>query len=442
MLATAIGAMVATPGQAREFEFIRDAEVENTIRAYATPVFQAAGLDPQNVRVYLIKDGSLNAFVAGGQNMFINTGLLVRAENPNQVMGVIAHETGHIVGGHLSRTQDAMKNATAQSILAMVLGGAVAVGAGRGDVGAAAVMAGQNVGLRSFLAYSQTQESSADQSACRTLEQAGISPKGLVDFMEILAGQDLLRADRQDPYLRSHPLSLDRVQALRQCYQESRYATAPTPPTLIEQHKRMQAKLLAFIENSARTFRRYKEDDPSLEARYARAIAYHRSARLDLALPEIDGLIKDYPKDPYFHELKGQILFENGRPAEALEPYRTANRLLPNSPLLLVSLAHVELESQDPALIKPAVEHLRAATRLETDDPGSWRMLSVAYARDEQPGPSALALAEEAYLTRKRSEALFYATRAEKLLPRGSPQWLRAQDIIQSAKIEKDREKN
>lgn len=415
--------------------------MENTIRVYAAPVFQAAGLDPNQVRVFLVKDSTLNAFVAGGQNLFLHTGLLIRAETPGQVIGVIAHETGHIMGGHLSRTHEAMKNATAQSILAMVLGGAVAVGAGRADVGAAAVQAGQNVGLRTFLAYSQTQESSADQAACRLMEHTGQSPRGLVEFMEILGGQDLLRIDRQDPYLRTHPMTYDRVAALKQCVAESRYAGVATPGALIEQHKRMQAKLLAFIESSSRTFRRYKDEDNSLEARYARAIAYHRSARLDLALPIIDGLLKEHPKDPYFHELKGQILFESGKVGEALEPYQTAVGLLPGSALLLASLAQVEIESGDPALLKPAIDHLRAATRYEPDDSGTWRRLSVAYAKDDQPGPSALALAEEAYLLRKRSEAMFYASRAEKLLPRGSPQWLRAQDIIHSAEMEKDKDK-
>ena len=419
---------------AQKLSFIRDAEIENTIRTYAAPLFQAAGLEPSDVRIYLVNDRSLNAFVAGGQRLFINTGLIMRSKHAGQVIGVIAHETGHIAGGHLSRLHAAIANSTAQSILALVIGAAAAIGTGRGDVGAAIVAGGQSMGLRSFLHYNRTQESAADQAALRFLDATGQSSRGLLEFMELLGAQDLLSADRQDPYLRTHPLSRERVDAVQAHLSRSPNRDKAQPARIQELHRRMLAKLYAFLEPVPRTLRRYADSDTGLAARYARAIAYYRKPDLGKALPLIDGLIAERPEDPYFHELKGQMLFENGRAAEALKPYETAVRLLPRSPLLRRGLAQVQLELGDPALIEPAIRNLRAAVQRDAEAPFTWRQLAIAYGRRGDMGMSAVALAEEALLKGDARQARYHAGKAGKLLPRGSIGWLQAQDILQAAK--------
>ncbi|MCH7693330.1 MAG: M48 family metalloprotease [Proteobacteria bacterium] len=419
---------------AQKLSFIRDAEIENTIRTYAAPLFQAAGLEPSDVRIYLVNDRSLNAFVAGGQRLFINTGLIMRSKHAGQVIGVIAHETGHIAGGHLSRLHAAIANSTAQSILALVIGAAAAIGTGRGDVGAAIVAGGQSMGLRSFLHYNRTQESAADQAALRFLDATGQSSRGLLEFMELLGAQDLLSADRQDPYLRTHPLSRERVDAVQAHLSRSPNRDKAQPARIQELHRRMLAKLYAFLEPVPRTLRRYAESDTGLAARYARAIAYYRKPDLGKALPLIDGLIAERPEDPYFHELKGQMLFENGRAAEALKPYETAVRLLPRSPLLRRGLAQVQLELGDPALLEPAIRNLRAAVQRDAEAPFTWRQLAIAYGRRGDMGMSAVALAEEALLKGDARQARYHAGKAGKLLPRGSIGWLQAQDILQAAK--------
>ncbi|MCH8213457.1 MAG: M48 family metalloprotease [Proteobacteria bacterium] len=419
---------------AQRLSFIRDAEIENTIRTYAAPLFQAAGLEPSDVRIYLVNDRSLNAFVAGGQRLFINTGLIMRSKHAGQVIGVIAHETGHIAGGHLSRLHAAIANSTAQSILALVIGAAAAIGTGRGDVGAAIVAGGQSMGLRSFLHYNRTQESAADQAALRFLDATGQSSRGLLEFMELLGAQDLLSADRQDPYLRTHPLSRERVDAVQAHLSRSPNRDKAQPARIQELHRRMLAKLYAFLEPVPRTLRRYADSDTGLAARYARAIAYYRKPDLGKALPLIDGLIAERPEDPYFHELKGQMLFENGRAAEALKPYETAVRLLPRSPLLRRGLAQVQLELGDPALIEPAIRNLRAAVQRDAEAPFTWRQLAIAYGRRGDMGMSAVALAEEALLKGDARQARYHAGKAGKLLPRGSIGWLQAQDILQAAK--------
>jgi predicted Zn-dependent protease len=418
---------------ANSFSFIRDAEIENTIRIYSTPLFQAAGLEPSDIKIYLVKDNSLNAFVAGGQKIFINTGLLMKSRHAGQVIGVIAHETGHIASGHLSRARQALKKSTAQTILAYILGGAAAIG-GRPDVGQVIVLGGKQTGLRSLLHYSRTQESAADQAALRFLDTTNQSAQGLLEFFDTLSGQELLSASRQDPYLRSHPLTRERMDAIRAHLVKSPNTDKPFPSRFQEMHKRMRAKLYAFLEPLAITLRRYKETDNSLVSRYARAIAYYRHPDLEKALRLIDGLIKDRPDDPYFHELKGQMLFENGRAAAALGSYERAVQLLPHSALLRSGLAQAQLELNDPALLDQAILNFRAALLREKDVPFFWHQLAIAYGRQGRMGHSSLALAEEAMLQGNPKVARYQAGRAATILPRGSVGWLQSQDILQAAK--------
>jgi len=417
---------------------IRDAEIENTIRAYATPVFLAAGLEPSAINIYLVNDNTLNAFVAGGQNLFINTGLLIKSQSADQVIGVIAHETGHISGGHLSRIRDAMKRSSAESILALVLGG-VAAASGRSDIGAAVVQGGLEMGKRNFLQYSRTQEGAADAAAMRYLEATKQSSKGLLEFFGILGDQEFLSASRQDPYYRSHPLTRERIQAVKNFVAHSPYSNKPDSKDFSIRHRRMKAKLQAFLEPPTYTFRRYKKSDKSVESRYARAIAYYRRADLDHALPLIDGLIAEQPNDPYFRELKGQMLFENGRNAEAQAPYRKSVALEPGSSLLQRDLARVLIEANNPALLDEAIKHLLLSVGIDRTDPLSWHQLAIAYGRQKNTAESSLALGEEALLNDKTQDATFYAERAEKLLPEGSRGWLQAQDILLAARHKKNK---
>lgn len=431
LLVTLVLASIAPPSQAaaQKRSFIRDAEVETTIRTIATPLFQAAGLSPDAVRIFLIVDNSINAFVAGGQNMFFHTGLLIRTEHPGQLIGVIAHETGHIAGGHLARLQDAVGNAGTEALIATLLGAAAGIASGRGDVAAAIAMGGQEMALRNLLAYSRGEESAADQAAIRYLDSTGQSPRGLLEFFQILGDQELLVASRQDPYVRTHPLTRDRVAFVREQVERSSHADAPVTPEITAMHARMRAKLFAFLEPPSRTMLRYRETDTSLEARYARAIAAYRKPDMAAALPMIDSLIAEHPKDPYFHELKGQMLFENGRGAEALAPYRKAVGLLPDNSLLRISLAQVQIETNDPAMLEDAKTHLNWAVQHEPQSRMAWRLLAIAHGRLGDEGMAAYAMAEQALLEGRLPDATFHAGKAERLVDKGTPVWLRIQDI-------------
>jgi predicted Zn-dependent protease len=429
--ALAVGLAIADTATAQSF--IRDTEIEADIRVMVAPIWKAAGLEPSALHIYLIEDKQLNSFVAGGQNEFINTGLIMRAATPNQLLGVLAHETGHIAGGHLSRSQEAMRNASIEGIIATVLGAAAAV-VGRNG---AALLGAQGVAERAFMQYSVAQEASADQAALKFLDRAGLSSRGLLQFFQILQGEELLTGASQDPYLRTHPLTAQRLEYVRNHVDRSRFSDVPDSPANIEMLKRIKVKLGAFLSPPSSTLTTYPEKDQSDLARYARAIAYYRMPKLDKALPIIDGLIRDFPKDPYFRELKGQMLFENGRIADAVQPYEEAVRLAPEAPLLRISLAQTYIESNDPKMNKRAIAYLNDALRSEDKETNGWHLLATAYGRDNQMGMAALALAEEGLSAGKKKDATQQSSRAKALLLKNSAAYSRAEEIQREAeKIE------
>ena len=429
VLATSVA--VARPVAAAE-TVIRDTEIEADIRAMITPIWRAAGLEPSSLHVYLVEDKQINSFVAGGQNEFINTGLIMRAQSPNQLIGVLAHETGHIAGGHLTKFQEAARNASIEGIIAMVLGAAATV-ASRGTGGGAALLGAQGVAERAFMQYSVTQEASADHAAMTFLDASGQSAKGLLQFFQILQGEEMLAGIREDPYLRTHPLTAQRIDYVRNHVEHSRFSDVPDTPANIEMLKRIKAKLDAFISPPSSTLAAYPEKDQSVLARYARAIAYYRIPKLDKALPITDGLIKDFPLDPYYRELKGQMLFENGRIAEAIQPYEEAVRLAPSAPLLRISLAQVYIESNDPKVNKRAIAYLNDALRTEDKETNAWHLLATGYGRDNQIGMAALALAEEGLAAGNKKDAQQQALRAKALLPKTAPGYTRANNIQREA---------
>ena len=431
----AIGLLSVPPARADEgINILRDAEIESIIRAYATPLWTAAGLDPEAVHVYVVGDPQLNSFVAGGQNLFMNSGTILRSDNPNQLVGIMAHETGHIEGGHLARSEEAIRHAMIQSIIGMVAAAGAAV-SGHGDAGAAVVMGSQDIAQRSYLSFSIAQEATADAAGLKLLDRTCQSAAGLLSFFRILQQEELLSAAHQDPYLRTHPLTEQRVNTMAEHVRTARCSDSKDSSEWVEQHARIKAKLKAFLDPPAQTLAAYKAEDHAVAARYARAIAHYRQPDLGKALPEIDALIHDYPKDPYFQELKGQMLFENGRIAESLPPYEQSVKLKPDNALLRIELAHAELETNDKALLPKALAQLNDAVRFEGDNPDTWYFLSIAYGRGGNIGMAALSLAELNIVNGDYKEARQQAARALQLLPAGVAKQ-RALDLQAEAKRE------
>lgn len=421
--------------QNNNLTLIRDAEIEHYLRQLATPIFHAAKLNPRALDLVIIKNQDLNAFVAGGQNIFFFTGLLQQTETPEQLQGVIAHETGHIAGGHLIRGTQAMRNASTQAIIGMVAALLAGIASGKGNVAIGALGGTQQITHRNLMSYSRTQESSADTAALHFLDQINQSADGMLQFMKTLEGQEYVPKEQQTAYARTHPLSQDRIKNIEQHIKTSEHKKHKLPPHLHTQHKRMKAKLLGFIHPETALLR-YTDKDPRPHARYARAIALHQKSQAKRALTLIEGLLQEEPENPFFHELKGQILFENNRLKPAIDSYKKTIALFPDSALIRVAYAHALLENKNKKQLNEIIKQLTKAIQLEPQSPQSWRFLATAWHRKQKltnddiyHGLTQYARAEESLSMGKNEAANRYATQAAKILPKKSSYWLRAQDI-------------
>jgi predicted Zn-dependent protease len=414
---------------------IRDAEIEQLLRDYTQPVLRAAGLAKQNIQVVIINDRAFNAFVADGRRIFVNAGTLMDATTPNEVIGVLAHEVGHIAGGHLSRLRDEVSKATTQSIVALLLGVGAMVAASRsgsanmGQAGMAALQAPQAMIQSSLLAYVRTQEDAADRAGVKFLNATGQSAKGMHDSFKRLADQLLYQTQYINPYMQSHPLPSERVRALAELARSSPYWDKKDPPALQQRHDLMRAKLYGFIDRPDAVLRRYQAGDTSLPARYARAIASYRFSNGGGAVGQIDALIQANPQNPYFHELKGQALLEGGKPTDAIAPLRRAAQLAPNPALIQIMLAQALLSSNDRSHGEEAVKLLETALRREPESPEAYTQLAMAYGRKGDLAHADLSSAQAAFMRGDLLTARQLAARAKTRFPVGSPGWVKADDI-------------
>lgn len=408
---------------------LRDAEIEAWIASLSYPVFEAAGLRPEGVNIYLIGDPTPNA-AAGGMNMLIHTGLITLADTPNQVEGVIAHEAGHIAGGHSVRTAEAIAAASRPAMLSLVLGAALLAVGAPPELGISAIGAGQQIGQSSFLSFSRGQESAADQAAVNYLEAIGSSSLGLVEFFDKLQNRQLISGRQPVPYLQTHPLALQRSTVIRSRASDSEFWEIKDTPEEIFELNMIQAKIVGFMNEPFVTQRIYPLSDQSDPARYARAVAYYRASDLEAASREIDRLIAKYPNNPYFHELKGQMLFEHGRPIEAIDPHRRSTELAPQFALLKVNLGRALVATEDEDHVSEAIGILNDALRMEQDNAFAWTELARAHALEGDNSLAALAQAEAYYHYGNSREALRFAIRARDDLRPGTPEHQQALDII------------
>ncbi|HEX9806160.1 MAG TPA: M48 family metalloprotease [Alteraurantiacibacter sp.] len=410
---------------------LRDAEGEKLLQDMVDPLAVAAGLEPGAVEVVLIGDPSLNAFVAGGQRIYVHSGLINAAASAEEVQGVLAHELGHITGGHIIRQGEGMRAATNISILSALLGVAAAL-AGAGDAAMGVLMAGQQAALGKFLAYSRTEEASADAASVEYLTGAGMSGRGAVTFFKRLQNQEFRYGYRQDEeagFFRTHPLTGDRIARLQAAFQVTPYWEKPADPAIQKRFERMRAKLYGYLADPKDTLNTYPLTMQTIPAHYARAYAFHKDAQVERALYETDALIEREPDNPYFLELRGQVLLESGRPDESLAPLREAVRLSGNQPMIAASLGHALIATEDKANFEEAERVLRASVARDRHNPFAWYQLGVVYAARGDVPRARLASAEQQVMSGRYAEALQSARAAERTLPHGSPDWIRAQDV-------------
>ncbi len=429
LLAFVAGTALPATAAARGLPLIRDAEIERAIRAYSAPVFATIGFGADDVRVHIVNNRRLNAFVAGGRHIFVNTGLLQESEDAGMVIGVLAHEAGHIVGQHLTQLRSALREAQIKQILTFILAAGAGVASGDGQAAGAVASLGSSIVHGTLYRFTRSMENEADAFALATLDRMGVSAGGLAALMERLISQEALLGSLQDPYLRTHPLSRERLNRIRDHMRRSPHTAKPTPAPFRRMHARVRAKLTGFLTSPGTVIARYEGKDGAPESRYALAIAYHRAGRLDSALSTIDGLIRKAPRDAFFHELKGQILLERGLARRAAQAYATAVGLAPREALIRSAYAHALLQTGERDRVQTALRQLVDATARDKTFATSWRLRAVAHGRLEQFGESAAALAEYYLLLGDPAQVRLQVRRAERLLKPGSPGWRRIQDI-------------
>jgi len=414
---------------------LRDTETERLFKDMSRPIIVAAGLDPNSVNVVLLNDPEINAFVATGQTVYVQSGLLEATDNLNQLQGVVAHELGHVVAGDAIRSGEGAKRATAISILSLVLG-AAAMAAGAGDAGMGIMMAGQRAAEGDFMAFTRAQEATADASASRFLSKAGISGKGILDFFGKLQNQEYrLAIYSKDSFDRTHPLNSERITALGQILRTDPAYSKATDPALEARFQRVKAKLIGYVDPKL-AVTKYPESDHSVPAHYARAYAYHLGGYPQKAEAEANALLAIDPHDPYFLELKGQILLEDGKPLEAIPPLREAVDRSGNAPMIAAMLGHALVETEDSKNFAEAKQILKVAVNKDNQDPFAWYQLGIIYDREGDPARAALATAERSNLENQPKMALATAQMAMKGIPPGTPDYLRAQDIAMVSRAE------
>lgn len=414
---------------AQGISLLSDAETEWFIKQMMAPILEQARVSPNSVNYYIVNDDNLNAFVAGGQNIFVHTGLFTQTKNVGQVVGVLAHETGHISGAHLAGRRDGAGAPTAITLASMLLGVA-AIAAGSADAGIGIIAGGQQAATRSFFSFTRVQEASADQAAARFLEGAEMSGRGLVETFRGFSTQEYLIGVPQDPYVRTHPLSSQRVAALENLVMNSEHYDKPFPAAWQYYYERVVGKIQGFRQPFEATLRQFPKSDSTEKARYARAYAYHKAADIDNSMTEIDELLKIRSDDPYYLELKGQLMFENGQVEAALTPLRKAHKAAPDEAQILTLLGRALIASDNPDHLNEAIKTLELSTFLAPDNPFTWYQLSIAYNQTEQVGKASLATAERYALIGQFGPAVQNAQRAAQMLDAGSPKWLRAQDLL------------
>ena len=437
-----VGFMLATPvaqaqsqldSSSRDQQNILDTEINEILHEECDPVFKAAGLDPKQVTLLLLTH-EFNAAAVNNQVIIVGTDLIEKTDNPNELIGVMAHETGHAAGYHAARRGEEEKAGLAPFLLTLGLG-ILAAAAGAGDAAGALLGSSSYFGQLGAIGYSREQEARADQAAITYLEKSGQSAKGLVDFFREFQYEEVFSEARRFKYFNDHPLSGDRIDLLRRRAEEQPHYNAVDDPEMVAKHEIMKAKLIGFTEPPQTAFFKYRDDDHSFVARYARAIAYYRETETEKALTSIDSLLADYPNNPYIWELKGQVLFESGKPKDAEAAHRHSVELKPDAPLLHVNLAQSIVAEQDPKRMDDAIVELRRAINLDRDDLDggdsfAFRLLAEAYDAKGDEGHARLATAEERYSVGDMVQARIFALRARDYLPRNTPEYRRATDIV------------
>ena len=421
---------------AQEIDIIRDAEIERVMRSYEDPILVAAGIDPHTVKLYLVNDPEINAFATQSpipgesESIFVNAGTFLQLKTPNQIIGILAHETGHIAGGHVVRGEQAMRQAMIPMLLGLALG-AAAVALGGGEAGMGIMALGEQAAQAQFFQFSRAQEATADQMGQKYLRATHQSGNGMLEVFNKFANMEAeISYGHNDPLISDHPLSRERIDLLQRLVESSPYKDVKDSPETVHEFHLIQAKLAGFLNKVDTALQRYPVSDTSEEAHYARAIAYFRQPDMKKALEEANTLVSINPKNPFFWEILGQINVEMSQPEKGILPYQKSVDLAPNEPLLRLSLAAAQIATGKPQFGKPAIDNLKVVLRQENNNTFAWYEAAQAYSDMGNEPMANLSTAELNYTIGNFPAAAHFATLAQHRLAAGSTDWQRATDIL------------
>jgi predicted Zn-dependent protease len=427
---------VNSSARAQGIDVVRDSEIERVLRGYEAPILKAAGIDPHTVKIYLVNDPEINAFATQSpvqsetESIFVNTGTILQLKTPNQVIGILAHETGHIAGGHVVRDATAMRKAAIPMLLGIALG-AAAVAMGGGEAGMGIMALGQQAAQAQFFQFSRAQEATADQMGQKYLRETHQSGEGMLEVFNKFANMEAeITYGRNVTLVTDHPLSRERIDLLQQLVDSSPYKDVKDSPQAVRQFHLIQAKLEGFLYRVDTTLQHYPLTDASEEAHYARAIAYFRQPDMKKAIDEANTLVKIDPKNDFFWEVLGQIYVEMSQPLNGIPAYQKAADLAPDEPLLRLDLAAAQIATGKPQFGKPALDNLKIVLQQENNNGFAWYEAAQAYSDMGNEAMANLSTAELDYSQGNFGAAAHFATLAQHRLAAGSSDWQRATDIL------------
>ena len=393
----------------QNLNIVRDAEIENFFHDLSFPIVESSTIKGTKINFYLDKQNYINAFVTSGPKIFITTELLIKTNSVDQIAGVIAHEIGHITGGHLSKRYNAYEDSMFTTMISSILAvGAIA--AGSPSAGSAILMGGEHIRNQQILSFSRNQESYADQTAIKLLKKSNYSVKGLYELFEILERKE--RFSKINPYNQTHPLSIERKRVIEDHIDykeniESNYL-------LNERLKLIKAKLIGYTTKKERFNIYYPVDRNSLESWYARSIHYYLNGDIDKALIFIDKCINQKKENPYFYELKGQILYENGRSLLAINSYKEAIKYKNDEKHFYLAISKAIYTQKDIRLYDEGISFLKKYINEEDFPIEAWHYLGLYYGKMGKYVLSSLALAEKFLLLNDIKNAKLQLQKAKK----------------------------
>ncbi|MFQ6729709.1 MAG: M48 family metalloprotease [Alphaproteobacteria bacterium] len=412
---------------AHAVSMINDTETEKLLADLIQPLANAAKIPDGRLKIHIVDDDDFNAFVSGGEDVYIYTGLLKQIKTPNALQAVVAHEMGHMLGGHTAQMADRLSAEMKRTMLIQALGVGLMVAGGNPSLGAGVLAGSSGIAQQSMLAFTRDEERIADNMGVNLMIDAGQNPNGFVTVFEQMRDLTGELESKINPNRINHPLTNERLNNVKSQIKQSDIKNTHTAQP--DEYEMVRAKLIGYLDNSKSVLAKYPYTDKSSPALYARAIANMRNGNLDGAKMGVQTLISRMPDNPYMYELMGDIEYQFGHYDDSVRAYEQALKLTKNAPQIQTALALVLTERKKPNDDTRAIELCKASLLSEPTAFTYW-VLARAYG-DNDNGRSAWAMAEYYHMNKKEDEAKKYAKIAQKHLKKTDPEYIKAGELVE-----------